>query len=107
MKVGRKHDKENYERNELITKCVLRGWLCGYTGIFFGMSGSHINYIVKETVRRIAPDFLDKVDSQPLAYCRKHKDYIIGLLGGNESAFGENMMSIDSAIEKGKRMIRD
>lgn len=80
MKVGRKHNKENYERNKIITKCVLRGWLCGYAGIFFKMSGSHINYIVMETVRRIAPNFLDKVDSQPLAYCRKHKDYILGLL---------------------------
>lgn len=81
MKVGRKHDKENYERNELITKCVLRGWDCKYVGIFFRLSGSNIAYIVKETVRRIAPDFFDKVDSSSLAYCRKHKERILSLLG--------------------------
>lgn len=73
----------SYERDVIITKCVLRGWDCPYTGIFFGLSGSQINYIVRKMVSYVAEKLYDRTildTTQPLAHFRKHKDYLLNCL---------------------------
>ena len=81
--LGRKRNSFNDERDMIITKCVLRGRTCKYMGIFFKLTASHVNYIVKKTISRMAEKFYDRTildTTQPLAHFRKHKDYILKLL---------------------------
>ncbi len=75
------NESTNYKRNIMITKSVLRGWTCKYMGIYFGLTGSTILKIVYGTIRKNIPMFLDMyIGSQPLEYCRRHKDHLIKLL---------------------------
>ena len=69
----------DHERDIIITKCVLRGWTSKYTGIYFKLTASYINCIVKKVVRNLDKDLYDWAmgSGKPLEKFREKKDHIL------------------------------